>query len=119
MTKAQAELEIEALAEVFGIATTGFDKFYKAANDNDFWAAFNQHINRIFDEPIRLAKDLEKSCAELNEGLAKLNGMVSLERVETIMDGMEINAKANLAASESLLSQAEIDFLFGKETEYA
>jgi len=28
--KSQAELEIEALADIFGIATTGFKEFYKA-----------------------------------------------------------------------------------------
>jgi hypothetical protein len=33
--KSQAEIEIEALADVFGIATTGFDEFYKAAGEKD------------------------------------------------------------------------------------
>ena len=33
--KSQAELEIEALADVFNIATTGFDNFYKAAKEKD------------------------------------------------------------------------------------
>jgi hypothetical protein len=32
--KSQAELEIEALADVFGIATTGFEKFAKEAKEN-------------------------------------------------------------------------------------
>ena len=32
--KSQAELEIEALAEVFGIATTGFEEFYKKAKES-------------------------------------------------------------------------------------
>ena len=31
--KSQAEIEIEALADVFGIATTGFDDFYKKADE--------------------------------------------------------------------------------------
>ena len=31
--KSQAEIEIEALADVFNIATTGFDEFYKAASE--------------------------------------------------------------------------------------
>ena len=35
MTKPQAELEIEALADVFGIATTGFENFYKEAKEKD------------------------------------------------------------------------------------
>ena len=33
--KSQAELEIEALADVFNIATTGFDEFYKTAKEKD------------------------------------------------------------------------------------
>ena len=33
--KSQAEIEIEALADVFNIATTGFDEFYKAAKEKD------------------------------------------------------------------------------------
>lgn len=33
MTKNQAELQIEALADIFGIATTGFDEFYKEADN--------------------------------------------------------------------------------------
>ena len=33
--KSQAELEVEALADVFGIATTGFKEFYKAAKEKD------------------------------------------------------------------------------------
>lgn len=37
--KNQAELEIEALADVFGIATTGFEKFYKEAKEKDSTAA--------------------------------------------------------------------------------
>jgi len=32
--KSQGELEIEALADVFGIATTGFDAFYKKASES-------------------------------------------------------------------------------------
>jgi hypothetical protein len=32
--KNQAELEIEALLDVFGIATTGFEDFYKKAEKN-------------------------------------------------------------------------------------
>jgi hypothetical protein len=32
--KSQAELEIEALADVFGIATTGFEEFYKKAEQS-------------------------------------------------------------------------------------
>ncbi len=32
--KSQAELEIEALQDVFGIATTGFEDFYKKANES-------------------------------------------------------------------------------------
>ena len=32
--KSQAELEIEALADVFNIATTGFKEFQKAAKEN-------------------------------------------------------------------------------------
>lgn len=31
--KNQAELEIEALAEVFGIATTGFEDYYKTCKE--------------------------------------------------------------------------------------
>jgi hypothetical protein len=34
MEKNQAQKEIEALADVFGIATDGFDAFYKKANDS-------------------------------------------------------------------------------------
>src|SRR5580700_7874671 len=33
--KSQAELEIEALQDVFNIATTGFDEFYKTAKKKD------------------------------------------------------------------------------------
>jgi hypothetical protein len=33
--KSQAEIEIEALADVFGIATTGFAEFYKKADNNN------------------------------------------------------------------------------------
>ena len=33
--KSQADLEIEALADVFNIATTGFDEYYKTAKDKD------------------------------------------------------------------------------------
>jgi len=33
--KNQAELEIEALADVFGIATTGFEEYYKSAKEKD------------------------------------------------------------------------------------
>ena len=33
--KSQAELEIEALQDVFNIATTGFDEFYKTAKEKD------------------------------------------------------------------------------------
>lgn len=33
--KSQAELEIEALADIFNIATTGFEAFYKEANEKD------------------------------------------------------------------------------------
>jgi hypothetical protein len=33
--KSQAELEIEALADIFGIATTGFKNFYKEAKEKD------------------------------------------------------------------------------------
>jgi hypothetical protein len=33
--KSQAELEIEALQDVFNIATTGFDEFYKVAKEKD------------------------------------------------------------------------------------
>lgn len=32
--KNQAELEIEALAEVFNIATTGFEEYYKTCDKN-------------------------------------------------------------------------------------
>lgn len=32
--KSQAEIEIEALADVFGIATTGFEYFYKSCEKN-------------------------------------------------------------------------------------
>lgn len=32
--KSQAELEIEALAEVFNIATTGFEEFYKQTKES-------------------------------------------------------------------------------------
>ena len=37
--KSQAELEIEALADVFGIATTGFENFYKQAKEKGSIAA--------------------------------------------------------------------------------
>ncbi len=33
--KSQAELEIEALADIFGIATTGFENFYKEAKEKN------------------------------------------------------------------------------------
>ena len=33
--KSRSELEIEALQDVFNIATTGFDEFYKSAKDKD------------------------------------------------------------------------------------
>lgn len=32
--KSQAELEIEALADVFGIATTGFEEYYKKCKES-------------------------------------------------------------------------------------
>lgn len=32
--KSQADIEIEALADVFGIATTGFEEYYKKAKES-------------------------------------------------------------------------------------
>ena len=39
--KNQAELEIEALADIFGIATTGFEEFYKKFLEQDLIKKYN------------------------------------------------------------------------------
>ena len=52
---------------------------HRAANDNDFWAAFEQHVKRLCeqtDELIAECKKAERSGAELNRELQELTMLV-------------------------------------------
>ena len=71
--KSQAELEIEALSDVFGIATTGFDDFYKEAKEKGK-GYFSKAASSGYSSKAASSGDFSKAASSGNFSKAESSG---------------------------------------------